>query len=139
MSRYRITDIAELRQLCRYRYGLIDSVSSLKNQITGILDRIFPEYASFFSDIFGVTSIELLKRYTTPDAISKVPTKRLAELLAKYSRGAFGEAKGIDKIMEVCARSVGIAQPESGIYLSASAAKQADRIYTGTDRRCRRH
>jgi transposase len=101
------SDIAELRQLCRYRFGLVDSVSSLKNQITGILDRIFPEYSSFFSDIFGVTSIELLKRYTTPDAISKVPTKRLAELLAKYSRGAFGEAKAIE-IKEVCARSVGI-------------------------------
>jgi transposase len=99
--------IAELRQLCRYRYGLVDSVSSLKNQITGILDRIFPEYSNLFSDIFGVTSIELLKRYTTPDAISKVPTKRLTELLAKYSRQAFGEAKAI-KIKDACAHSVGI-------------------------------
>jgi transposase len=101
------SDIAELRQLCRYRYGLVDSVSSLKNQITGILDRIFPEYSSLFSDIFGATSIELLKRYTTPDTISKVPTKRLAELLTKYSRGAFDEAKAFE-IKEVCSHSVGI-------------------------------
>lgn len=101
------SDIAELRQLCRYRYGLVDSVSALKNQITGILDRIFPEYMNLFSDIFGVTSMELLKRYTTPDALSKVPTKRLSEFLAKYSRGMFGEGKA-NEIKEACKRSVGI-------------------------------
>lgn len=101
------SDIAELRQLCRYRYGLVDSVSSLKNQITGILDRIFPEYQHLFSDIFGVTSVELLKRYTTPDVILKVPDKRLTELLAKYSRGAFGEAKAVE-IKNACKRSIGL-------------------------------
>jgi len=100
-------DIAELRQLCRYRYGLVDSVSALKNQITGILDRIFPEYTNLFSDIFGVSSLELLKRYTTPDTIAKVSTKRLAVLLTKYSRGAFGVEKAV-AIKEACKRSVGI-------------------------------
>ena len=100
-------DIAELRQLCRYRYGLVDSVSALKNQVTGILDRIFPEYKTLFSDIFGVTSMELLKRYTTPENILKVPKKRLVELLKKYSRGSFGEDKAAH-IRDACKRSVGI-------------------------------
>lgn len=101
------SDVEELKQLCRYRYGLVDSVTVLKNQIGGILDRIFPEYQHLFSDIFGATSIELLKRYTTQDAILKVPDKRLAELLKKYSRGAFGEEK-VGEIKDACKRSVGI-------------------------------
>lgn len=100
-------DIAELRQLCRYRYGLVDSVSALKNQITGILDRIFPEYCTLFSDIFGTTSMELLKRYTTPEALSKVSVKRLSELLSKYSRGALGEEKAVE-IHAVCFKTVGM-------------------------------
>lgn len=103
----QVGDIAELRQLCRYRYGLVDSVSALKNQITGILDRIFPEYHTLFSDIFGTTSIELLKRYTTPEALLKVSAKRLTELLAKYSRGALGENKAI-VLHAACSRTIGM-------------------------------
>lgn len=102
-------DIAELRQLCRYRYGLVDSISSLKNQITGIVDRIFPEYHQLFSDVFGATSIELLKRYTTPDALGKVSAKRLTEIVSKYSRGRFGEAKALE-IKAACKSSVGCVQ-----------------------------
>lgn len=100
-------DIAELRQLCRYRYGLVDSVSAVKNQITGILDRIFPEYKLLFSDIFGVSSMEVLKRYPTPDQIIKVPMKRLSELLKKYSRGAFGEEKA-RQLKAAAQHSVGV-------------------------------
>ena len=101
------SDIAELRQLCRYRYGLVDSVTALKNQVTGILDRVFPEYSSLFSDIFGASSMEVLKRYTTAEAISKVPLKRLSELLHKHSRGAFGDEKA-SQLKEACKHSVGI-------------------------------
>lgn len=100
-------DIAELKQLCRYRYGLVDTVSAIKNQIVGLLDRIFPEYHTLFSDVFGKTSMELLKRYTSPDAISRVPTKRLAELLNKYSRGRFSEEKAL-QIKDACKHSVGV-------------------------------
>lgn len=100
-------DIAELKQLCRYRYSLVDTITAIKNQITGLIDRMFPEYQRLFSDVFGKTSMELLKRYTTPEAIAKVPAKRLSELLHKYSRGAFGEEKA-SEIKHACKHSVGL-------------------------------
>lgn len=100
-------DIAELRQLCRYRYGLVDSVSSLKNQVTGLLDRIFPEYAKLFSSIFGKASMELLKRYATPQLMSKASLRHLTDILSKHSRGALGEEKAI-QIKSVCKSSIGI-------------------------------
>lgn len=108
--------ISELKQLCRYRYSLVDGVTAVKNQVTGILDRIFPEYHTLFSDIFSVTSIELLKRYTTPSAIAKVAPKRLAALLAKYSRGRFGELKA-QNIIAAAHSSVGNAKVNPAFIL----------------------
>ena len=110
-------DIIQLRQLCRFRYGLVDSVASLKNQVIGILDRLFPEYKTCFSDVFGVASMTLLEKYTSPETMLKVPTRRLAELLSKHSRGAFGEDKA-KQLKEVCKRSVGIRTSTSALEFS---------------------
>ena len=115
--RPQASDIQQMRQLCRFRYGLVDSAASVKNQIIGILDRIFPEYKSLFSNVFGVTSMALLEKYTTPEDILKVPTKRLADFLAKYSRGAFGEDKALE-IKETCKHSVGIHSGTPALVLS---------------------
>lgn len=101
------SDIQELRQLCRFRYNLVDEVGMVKNRVIGILDRIFPEYSSLFSDIFGTTSLALLTKYPSPDALLKVGTKRLAEFLSKQSRGRLGEEKA-EEIREACRHSVGI-------------------------------
>ena len=109
-------DIAELKQLCRYRYALVDGVTAVKNQVTGIMDRIFPEYHTLFSDIFSTTSIELLKRYTTPAEISKISPKRLAALLAKYSRNRFGEQKA-QQVLSIARTSVGNANVNPAFIL----------------------
>lgn len=101
------SDIAELRQLCRYRYSLVDTMSAVKNQITGIMDRIFPEYSPLFDDIFGASSLALLQRYPTPEAIRKVPLKRLCDLLKKHSRGALGLERA-KQLKEAAKHSVGI-------------------------------
>jgi transposase len=95
-------DLSELRQLCRYRFCLVDSVGAVKNQVIGLLDRVFPEYSSLFSDVFGVTSQELLLKYTSPEEIMAVRTTSLAKLLAKYSRGRFGLEKA--KQVQVAAK-----------------------------------
>lgn len=100
-------EIQQLKQLCRFRYGLVDEMGMLKNRTIGILDIIFPEYSTLFSNVFGVTSLALLKKYTSPEEILKVPTKRLADLLSKNSRGRFGEEKALE-IKAACKRSVGL-------------------------------
>lgn len=109
-------DIDELKQLCRYRYSLVDGVTAVKNQVTGILDRIFPEYNKLFSNIFCVTSIELLKRYTTPAEIAKVAPKRLSDLLARYSRNRLGTEKA-EQIHDAARSSVGNARVNPAFIL----------------------
>ncbi|GHU86076.1 hypothetical protein FACS1894198_5220 [Clostridia bacterium] len=54
---------------------------------------MFPEYDNLFSDTFGITSKELLLKYPTPEDMLTVSTRNLASLLAKISRGRFGEEK----------------------------------------------
>lgn len=101
------SDIQELRQLCRFRAATSDGLGELKIKVIGILDRIFPEYSKLFSDVFGVASMAILLKYTSPENILKVPTKQLSAFLSKHSRGSFGEAKAIE-LKEACKSSVGI-------------------------------
>jgi transposase len=100
-------DVSELRQLCRYRFHLVDTIGAVKNQIIGLLDRIFPEFSSLFSNVFGVTSMEILKKYTTPEQILAVKTSTLVNLLAKASRGRFKDAKA-KEIKDAAKLSVGL-------------------------------
>jgi len=75
--------------LC-HRYGV-------KRKIIALLDQVFPEYEKLFSDTFGVTSMELLTKYQTPEQILKVDSQTLADLLQKAGRGRFG----IDKANQI--------------------------------------
>jgi transposase len=58
--------VLKLQTLSRTRFAFVDQVAALKQQVLGILDRIFPEYPDCFSDVFIKSSRELLKTYSTP-------------------------------------------------------------------------
>lgn len=100
-------DTISLKQLCRYRLWLVQSCSDLKRKIVALLDQVFPEYAALFTDVFGMTSKELLRSFTTPEEMVSVHTRTLTTLLAKASKGHFGKAKALE-IKAVASRSVGI-------------------------------
>lgn len=82
-------DLFALRDLTRQRFYLVDMISDLKRKVITILDRVFPEYASLFTDTFGVTSLKLLESYTTPEEILAVSTEDLHKVLSKASKGHF--------------------------------------------------
>src|SRR5665647_3012546 len=100
-------DVQNLRQLCRYRCSLVDEAAKHKNHVIVVLDHLFPEYHKLFSNIFGKTSLDLLSKYPSPDAILKLGTKRLADFLAKHSRGRFGEEKALE-VRNACKHTVGV-------------------------------
>lgn len=82
--------VLRLQTLSRTRFAFVDQVSSLKQRVLGILDRIFPEYPQCFSDVFIKTSRELLKTFSTPEELAEVDLSELAEFLAEHSRGRLG-------------------------------------------------
>ena len=85
--------IISLRQLSRYRLALVDSCSDCKHRVIALLDQVFPEYDSLFSNTFGVTSKEILQKYPTPEDMLAVSTRKLTTLLERASKGRFGEEK----------------------------------------------
>lgn len=100
-------NILKLQTLSRLRFELIDQVTSLKARIIGVLDRIFPEYESIFSNIFIKTSRELLKNAASPEEILEFDLSELTEHLNKTSKGKFDEAKA-QELHSKAANSFGI-------------------------------
>lgn len=86
-------EVIALRDLCRQRFFLVDMASDLKRKIISMMDRVFPEYEDFFTDMFSKSSLEVMKECTTPEEIMAIDTAKLAQLLAKSSRGRFKEQK----------------------------------------------
>lgn len=100
-------DILSLKQLTRFRCHTVDTIASLKTQIIGVLDKIFPEYSKAFSNTFGTTSKELLLKYPTPEDILSISTTKLANMLSKHSKGRLGKDKALE-IKDLATHSFGI-------------------------------
>ena len=106
-SSFSDEDTFALRNLSRYRFSLVDECSDWKRKLVAILDQVFPEYSTLFSDIYGVTSKELLSKYPLPEDMLSISTSSLAELLSKCSKGRFGLDKA-KEIKEAASNSFGI-------------------------------
>ena len=100
-------DLMALKQFTRFRSNIVENVSSIKVQVIGLLDKVFPEYKDFFCDVFGVTSKQILLNCPTPDDIIRISTTKLANLLSKNSRGKFGKDDALN-MKEVAKLSFGI-------------------------------
>ena len=90
-----------LRNLTRYRFALVDECSDWKRKLVAILDQVFPEYSSLFSNIYGVTSKELLSKYPLPEDMLSIPAEELGNLLYECSKGRLG----INKAEEIQSRA----------------------------------
>ena len=90
-------DLLALKNLTRYRSNLVDNICKAKTQVTGILDKVFPEYSDLFSDTFSEASKQILLNCPTPNEVVNFNTRKLANLLKKASRGRHST----DKVREV--------------------------------------
>lgn len=100
-------DLHALRELCRHRFYIVDSVADIKRKVVALLDQVFPEYESLFTDTFGKTSLQLLAEYTTPEELLAVDTDKLTETIYTASRGHHGLAKA-QEVQDAARNSFGI-------------------------------
>lgn len=105
----------QLRQLARFRFSLTDQIGDAKRRILAVLDRVFPEYETLFSDIFLATSRALLSEAVMPQDFVDFDLTELTRLLTHTSRGRFGQTKAV----EIQA----LAQQSIGVTLLADAAR----------------
>lgn len=100
-------DTMSLRNLSRFRNYLVSSIGDLKRKVICVLDQVFPEYQSVFSNIFGETSKELLSNFQTADDFNNITSSKLEEVLKNLSFKNFAKNK-ISRISELAANSFGL-------------------------------
>jgi len=87
-----------LRNLSRFRLTLNQQITDSKRRVITILDQVFPEFESCFSDIFGKTGRSLLKKYPTPEEMEAVSVRKLTNIISKLSKGRFKNEKAQEVI-----------------------------------------
>ena len=113
-------DLFSLRSLTRFRTYLVESISDLKRKVVCVLDQVFPEYQSIFSDIFGKTSKEVLLQFSSPIDFESVSSQTLAQLLAKLSRKQVGSAKA-EQLKAAASCSFGVTFAKSSFTFQLKA------------------
>ena len=100
-------NIVSLRNLSRFRVTLSQQITDTKRRIVTVLDQVFPEFESFFSDSFGKTAMALLEEYPTPESLELITTGKLTNLITKLSKGHFKKDKA-EEIKQKAQTSFGI-------------------------------
>lgn len=100
-------DTLSLRNLSRFRNYLVSSISDLKRKSIAVLDQVFPEYASVFTDVFGQTSKELLKSLNLPSDYEELSAEKLEKVLSGIAMKKKA-TQAINSLSEKAGRSFGI-------------------------------
>ncbi|WP_459849041.1 IS110 family RNA-guided transposase [Fusibacter bizertensis] len=100
-------DILSLRNLSRFRNYLTQSSSDLKRKAISVLDQVFPEYETIFSNIFGKTSKEILLHFSSASDFEGITSNQLSEALEQFRMKRFAESK-IQKLSSLAKQSFGI-------------------------------
>jgi transposase len=96
-----------LRELTRLRADLVTQISDINHRVVTMLDRVFPEFATCFRDVCGLTGCAILEAWALPEEIAPMPTAQLSPLIARVSHGRFG-ADTARAVQEAAQHSVGI-------------------------------
>ena len=86
-------NIYELRELCRGRHAIVSMQADVKRKVVALLDQVFPEYETAFTNMFGDTSMAILQTCPTPKELSKMPLEELCHLIEVSSHKRFRMAK----------------------------------------------
>lgn len=99
--------VMALRNISRFRLSLNQQITDSKRRIITILDQVFPEFESCFSNIFGKTGRHLLKKYPTPEEMETVSVRKLTNIISKLSKGHFSKEKAVE-VLDKAKTSFGI-------------------------------
>ena len=101
-------NIYELRELCRGRHAIVSMQADVKRKVVALLDQVFPEYETAFTNLFGDTSMAILQACPTPKELSEMPLEELCYLIEVSSHKRFRMAKA-QELQELARNSFGFA------------------------------
>ena len=94
--------IQTLKSISRKRFSVAESLRKAKIAVNNLVQIIFPEFKTLFSNIYGDSAIAVLKAYSTPKKLAKAHRSKVAELL-------HGRCKcTADDLIEAAKHSIGI-------------------------------
>jgi len=96
-----------LRNLSRFRNYLVSSISDLKRKVICVLDQVFPEYESAFSNIFGQTSKELLLHFQTAEDFESITAAQLEQALEQVAHKNIARKKA-EQLSQMASHSFGV-------------------------------
>ena len=101
-------EMMNLRELTRLRADLVANIGDLKRKIISVMDRVFPEFMTVFSNRFGKTVMSLLDNYT-PEEMAELSLEKLTMVIKSLSgRGRGISQKKIQALHEASRNSIGI-------------------------------
>jgi len=86
-------NLYQLRELVRIRHRLIEKQTLCKTQLIRNIDTVWPDYKSVMPTVFGVTSMEILKKYSVPSKVRAKSFEQFYELVKKTSRSKISRSK----------------------------------------------
>ena len=89
------------------RNYLIQSAGDLKRKVICVLDQVFPEYQTIFSNTFGTTSKQLLLDFSSPSDFEELSVETLTETLENLSRKKVGQSTA-EKLINSAKNSFGV-------------------------------
>ena len=105
-SRVSPEDAEGLKQLTRYRSQLVRERTALKNRLTSIADRTFPELSRLVGGNGSATMRALMSEYGSAEAIASTDVRTLARTIRTASRGRYDRDKA-DEVKAAAKASVG--------------------------------
>lgn len=117
MSDYLDIQVYSIRSLCRDYYGLVDNRSEFKKKLSSDLRTFFPGYHEIFTDVAGATSLAILTKYSSPNAIVDASKDDIIKIIKKNSR------KSLDWCTNTYSKLLKAAESAVKIGISGNAFK----------------
>ena len=89
---YRVTtvnrfDLYEQKQLTRHHHNLKEELNIYKNRLQKCIDIVFPEFNSLFNSKYGVVYMNVLKAFSSADAVANADIRSIRKCFEYKGRG----------------------------------------------------
>ena len=73
--------IQSLKSLSRKRFFIVEDLRKAKLAVNNLIQLIFPEFKTLFSNIYGESALSVLKSYPSPQKLARARLDKVASLL----------------------------------------------------------
>jgi len=129
-------DIAAAKALVREYHTMKKECSQYICRLTSQLRQTFPQYLPVFSKVNGKASLEILRRYTTPEAILAADRAELISLIQQTAgKGRAMAEKKYEMLVQAASEAVSFGHSNAGnIYLTLHFVEMIRLIDAQTDK-----